>query len=532
MKFAEFPLDEALGAILAHTRRAGSVILKKGTVLDSAAIAALRAAGISQIFAAQLAPSDLPENLSADRLAARLSTPGLHRNPASTGRVNLIAEAAGLLHINTAAIHQINDIDESLTIATLPDAAIVSAGDMVATIKVIPFAVAKAVQNAVEAAAMPGIFALHPFRSLKVGLVLTEIGPLKQSVIDGTIEVTSARINGLGGSLLPPRRCHHNTTAIATALAELHAEGAELLLIAAASATVDRHDIGPAAIVAAGGEITHFGMPVDPGNLICMGKLGAIHAIVLPGCARSPKLNGIDFVLARIFAGLPVGRAEITRMGVGGLLKDTEARPLPRARAHSTKHVAALVLAAGSSSRMGGRHKLLIADADGQTMVARTVDHLREAGISPILVVTGHREAEIRAALAGRGLRFIHAARHNEGLAESLKAGLAALPDDSAGVLVCLGDMPLVDATTLRRIVAAFDPDEGRAIVVPTHQGQFGNPVLWDRSFIPEMMQLTGDQGARILLRRHAEDVAELALATDAVLRDFDTPESLAHLNP
>jgi molybdenum cofactor cytidylyltransferase len=531
MQFAAFPLDEAEGAILAHTRRVGGAVLKKGIILDASAIASLRAAGIVSVFAAKLAPTDLAENASADRLAARLVVPGLRRSPASTGRVNLIAETAGLLHIDTDAINQINQINEALTIATLPNASIVSPGDMIATIKVIPFAVALAVQGAVEAAAHTGIFTLNPFQSLKVGLVLSEMGALKQSVIDGTIEVMRTRITGLGGTLLAPRICQHDTAAIAEALRQLSGEGAELLLIAAASATVDRADIGPAAIVAAGGEITHFGMPVDPGNLICMGKIGDMHAIVLPGCARSPKLNGIDFVLSRLFAGLPVGRSEITAMGVGGLLKDTEARPLPRARAHATKHVAALVLAAGASSRMGAQHKLLIADAAGRTMIAHTVDHLRDAGIASILVVTGHREAEIRAALAGRNLRFIHAPHHAEGLAESLKSGLMALPDDVAGVLVCLGDMPLVKADTLRRIIAAYDPDEGRAIIVPTHQGEFGNPVLWDRSFIPEMMQLTGDQGARKLLRRHAELVTELALESDGILRDFDTPQSLAGLD-
>jgi molybdenum cofactor cytidylyltransferase len=528
MIFGNLPLDEAAGAVLAHSRRAGRVVLKKGTVLDAAAIGALREAGIASVIAASLDPTDLPENESADRLASRLTAPGLRRNPASTGRVNLIADAAGLLRIDAGAIDRINEIDEALTIATLPDTTMVAPGDMVATIKVIPFAVPESVQSAVEAAATQGIFALHPFRHLRVGLILSEIGTLKESVIESTISVTRDRIAGLGGTLLAPRRCQHESAAIAAALRQLCREGAELLLIAGASAPVDRSDIGPAAIVAAGGEITHFGMPVDPGNLICLGRIGDMHAIVLPGCARSPKLNGIDFVLARIFAGLPVGRAEIAGMGVGGLLKDTESRPLPRARA--TRHVAAIVLAAGASRRMGGRHKLLIEGEDGRAMIARTVDHLREAGVAPILVVTGHREDDIRAALAGRELRFVHAERHQEGLAESLKAGLAALPEDAAGVLVCLGDMPLVDAATLRRIVAAYDPDEGRSIVVPTHQGQYGNPVLWDRGFIPEMMQLGGDSGARALLRRHAEQITELALDTDAVLRDFDTPDSLATL--
>ena len=530
MIFGDTALDHAEGALLAHSRRAGTVMLKKGTVLDAAAIAALRAVGVQSVVAARLEPGDLLENPSADRLAARLTTAHLRATAAHTGRVNLIAERAGLLVVDRAAIESITLVDESLTVATLADAAVVAPGDMVATIKVIPFAVTMAVQEAVEAAASATALALHPFQPMKVGLVLSEIGTLKQSIIDSTISVTRERVAGFGGDLLAPLRCPHDTQAIAAALAQLQAQGAELLLISAASATVDRNDIGPAAILAAGGAITHFGMPVDPGNLICMGRIGTTHAIVLPGCARSPKLNGIDFVLARIFAGLPVGRAEIMRMGVGGLLKDTVSRPLPRVRAPAQRRIAAVVLAAGASRRMGGRHKLLIAGRDGRAMVARSVDHLIAAGIAPILVVTGHRADDIRTALTGRDVRFVHADRYQDGLAESLKAGLAALPEDAAAVMVCLADMPLVEPSSLSLITAAYDPDEGRLIVVPTHAGRQGNPVLWDRSFVEEMMTLSGDVGARSLLKRHMEAVAEVEIPSDSVLRDFDTPESLASL--
>jgi len=295
---------------------------------------------------------------------------------------------------------------------------------------------------------------------------------------------------------------------------------------------VDRRDVGPEGIVAAGGEIRHFGMPVDPGNLICLGAIGPRPALVLPGCARSPKLNGIDWVLARLFAGIAVTGPDVMRMGVGGLLKDTDARPLPRARATARPRVAAIVLAAGASTRMAPRHKLLVEGPDGRPMVARVVDHIVASPARPVIVVTGHRDAEIRAALAGRDVRFVYAEHHAAGLAESLKAGLAALPEEAVAALICLGDMPLVEATDISRIIAAYDPDEGRLIVVPTHDGQPGNPVLWDRGFIPEMMQLTGDTGARALLRRHADAIAEVAMDTDAVLRDFDTPESLAQHTP
>ena len=530
MIFASHPVAEAEGALIAHSRRVGGRMLKKGTILDTDAIAQLRAQGVTEVIAARLEPGDILENPSADGLADHLQTPGLRRNKAATGRVNLIAETAGLLRVDAEAIGRINLVDEALTVATLPDYAVVAPGDMVATIKVIPFAVPAAVQTKVEAAAKPGAFTLHPFRPLKVGLVLSEIATLKDSVVTGTIAVTQTRVENFGGTLLPPRRCAHEAAPIADALAGLKAEGADILLISGASAVVDRRDVGPAAIVLAGGAIRHFGMPVDPGNLICLGAIDHTPALVLPGCARSPKLNGIDWVLARLFAGLDVTPTDVMRMGVGGLLKDTEARPLPRARATSRPHVAALVLAAGNSSRMAPRHKLLVQAADGRAMIARVVDHLLQSAARPILVVTGNRAPEIRAALAGRDVRFIHAGRHAEGLAESLKAGLAALPEDAAAVLVCLGDMPLVTASSIDRILAAYDPDEGRTIVVPTFQGEFGNPILWDRRHLPDMMSLEGDTGARRLFRKHLDTITEVAMPDDSVLRDFDTPESLTTL--
>lgn len=531
MIFGPTPLDAAEGALLAHSHRVPGRVLKKGTRLDAPAIAALRAAGILEVIAARLDPGDLLEDEAATRLAGHLLAPNLRQNPAATGRVNLVAERHGLLRVDAAVIERINLIDEAQTVATLPDWSVVAPGDMVATIKVIPFAVAAEVQARVEVAAQGGAFALHPFTPRRVGLVISEIGTLKQSVVDGTIEATQGRVEGLGGTLLTPLRCPHQSAPIAAALERLRAQGAEILLIVGASATVDRRDVGPEAIVRAGGEITHFGMPVDPGNLICLGRICALPAIVLPGCARSPKLNGIDWVLARLFAGLAVGPQEVMRMGVGGLLKDTDARPLPRARATARPLVAALVLAAGRSSRMAPRHKLLTLGADGRAMIARTVDAALASQAFEVIVVTGHRGDEIQAALAGRDVRFVHAERHAEGLAESLKAGLAALPDAASGVIICLGDMPLVPQGELNRLIAAFDPDEGRRIIVPVHDGQHGNPVLWDVAYVPEMMALSGDTGARSLLRRHEDAVSELMLETDFVLRDFDTPESLATLD-
>jgi molybdenum cofactor cytidylyltransferase len=406
----------------------------------------------------------------------------------------------------------------------------------------VPFSVPGNVLSVAETLARQGAspLAVHPFRHLKVGLVVTDLPGLKDSVTDKTIEITDARITALTGSLLPPVHTAHQAEAVGLALGRLLDDGADMLLVIGASAVLDRRDVGPAGIVAAGGEIIHFGMPVDPGNLICVGRIRDKPALVLPGCARSPKLNGIDFVLTRLFAGLKVTSADIMRMGVGGLLKEMDNRPLPREKAPATPRsgvaprsaptIAAVVLGAGRSRRMAPHNKLLIPDKAGKPMIARVVDNVLSSNARPILVVLGHMAEQVEHALGGRPVRYVHAVDYAEGLSASLKAGIAAVPPEASAALVCLGDMPLVTGRMIDRLLSMYDPDEGRLIVLPTFRGKQGNPMLWDRRFFPEILQISGDSGARFLVGKHAEAVCEVEMADDAVLRDFDTTESLATL--
>jgi molybdenum cofactor cytidylyltransferase len=541
MRFGPVTLSEARGAILAHSHRLDGRMLRKGAVLDEAALEALRAAGLTEVIAARLEPGDVPEDIAADRLAAKLLSPGITRTRAATGRVNLAAETAGVLLVEAAKIDRLNGVDEALTIGTLPDGAVVAKRDLVATVKVIPFAVPGTLVQVAETVAAHGAPALRlfPFRPLTVGLVVTELPGIKENATDKTIAVTEARVVALGGRMLPARRVRHDTQSIAAALEGLLAQGADLLLVAGASAVVDRRDVGPEGIVRAGGEILHFGMPVDPGNLICLGRIGARPALVLPGCARSPKQNGIDMVLPRLFAGLPVA---VDRFGVGGLLKETDARPLPREKAtaearvgpapRSAPLIAGVVLGAGRSRRMAPLNKLLVVDRSGKPMIARVVDNVLSSKARPVVVVTGHQAEQVMHALGGRPVRVVHAPDYADGLSASLRAGIAAVPPEAAAAIVCLGDMPLVTGRMIDQLLDAYDPDEGRLIVLPTFRGKQGNPMLWDRRFFPEILRITGDSGARFLLGQHLENVAEVEMSDDAVLRDFDTAESLATLPP
>src|SRR5438128_2386032 len=542
MRFGEVPVAEAEGAILAHSLKLGTTALKKARVLSSDDLELIAAAGLSRIVVARLEPGDIGEDEAARRVATAAAGDGVEAAAPFTGRANLFAKSRGLLVFDRERLDRLNLVDEAITLGTLPPFAVVERRMMVATVKIIPFAApAPAVERCIAAARSDGpLLRVAPFLPRSVGLIQTRLPGLKESILDKTREVTEGRLKALGCRLVVEERCNHAATDLAPVIRDAIGHGIDLLLIHGASAILDRRDVIPAAIVAAGGLIDHFGMPVDPGNLLLLGHLGERAVLGLPGCARSPKVNGFDWVLERLVAGLPVGSAEIMRMGSGGLLAEIPSRPLPRAEATRAAEpkpeakpqgprIGALLLAAGQSRRMGGPNKLL-AELDGVPMVAHVARRLLASRARPIIAVLGNQADAVDTALGKLPVERVRNPEFAGGLSTSLKRGILALPSDLDGVIVCLGDMPLISGRHLDRLMAAFNPLEGRAIVVPTRRGKRGNPVLWSKRFFPEMTELAGDVGAKHLIGEHAELVAEVEMEDDAILVDIDTPEALAAL--
>jgi molybdenum cofactor cytidylyltransferase len=539
MRFGEVPVVEAEGAILAHSLKLGATAFKKARVLSRADLDLIADAGLSRIVVARLDPGDVGEDEAARRVAEAAAGDGVEAAAPFTGRANLFSKTRGLLMFEPERIDRLNLVDEAITLGTLPTHAVVEPRQMVATVKIIPFAAPEdAVSRCVETAAAGGpLLRVAPFQPRMVGLIQTRLPGLKESILGKTREVTEGRLSALGCKLLLEERCPHEAAALAALIRDAFGHGIDILLIHGASAILDRRDVIPAAIVAAGGRIDHFGMPVDPGNLLLLGHVGERPVLGLPGCARSPKVNGFDWVLERLVAGLPVGPAEIMRMGSGGLLAEIPSRPLPRAEAAravepkpaakpQARRIGALLLAAGQSRRMGGPNKLL-AEIDGVPMVARVAQRLLASRARPIMTVLGNQAEAVDTALGKLPVERVRNPDFAAGLSTSLKRGIAALPSQLDGVIICLGDMPLISGRHLDRLIAAFNPLEGRAIVVPTRRGKRGNPVLWSSRFFPEMAALAGDVGAKHLIGEHAELVAEVEMDDDAVLVDIDTPEAL-----
>ena len=530
MIFAETPLSEAEGALLAHGVRVKGGAFRKGRRLSPGDIETLAAAGQTTVMAVRLEAEDVPEDEAAGAIAEAVAGPHLAVADPFTGRANLMATTRGLLVVDQPRLDALNLVDEAITLATLPPFELLAPGEMAATVKIIPFAVPRSLlQSCLDLAHQTGpILRQAPLRPRATGLIQTRLSGTKESVLDKTREVTNARLSELGCQPAEERRCEHRIADLAATISAM--DGVEMLLIAGASAITDRRDVIPAAITACGGEVVHFGMPVDPGNLLLLGRIGSRAVLGLPGCARSPKVNGFDWVLRRLMADLPIESHQIMRMGAGGLLKEIPTRPQPRsepARTPQVPKVAAVVMAAGRSSRMGGANKLLT-EVGGLPMIARAVDAVLASRARPVTVVSGYDGARVRAAIGDRPVAIVDNPAFASGMASSLKAGILSLPVDIDGAIICLADMPLVNSQTLDRLIAAFNPVEGRAICVPTWDGKRGNPILWAKRFFPEIASLAGDVGARHLIGQYAELVAEVPMPDDSVLVDIDTPEALA----
>jgi len=336
MIFADVPLLQAEGAIAAHSIRLGDLVIKKGVVLTAQHVKGLAELAIDSVTIARLEADDTDENTAAARLAQALLGDNVMAHGPATGRANLFATCDGLLQVDAARIDAMNMVDEALTVATLPRWRVVQRGEMIATVKIIPFAVPTALlERSFAAAGTASPVSVAAFRPLRVGLIVTSLPGLKPAVIRKTSDVLVKRLQTGQASLVSEVLVPHKSKDVAEAMASMGGD-VDLLVLFGASAMTDRRDVLPMAIEQSGGTIIHFGMPVDPGNLLLLGRWTrpdgrTIPVIGAPGCARSPKENGFDWVLQRFMAGLDVTREDMMRMGHGGLLMEIVQRGQLRA---------------------------------------------------------------------------------------------------------------------------------------------------------------------------------------------------------
>src|SRR5438445_671441 len=421
MRFGPASPADAIGGVTVHTLRQGALVLKKGTTVGPAEVEALKKAGVKEIVVVRLEEGDVSEDEAAASIAQAVAGEGVNVERAFTGRSNLFAAQAGVLVVDRAAVDRINGVDEAITFATLSAFKPVVEGEMIATVKLIPFGVEAKLRDAAVDVAGKDALRIAPYVTKRVGIVSTLLPGLSPKVIDKTLRVTAERLAPAGASIIAERRVPHDEGALAASIKELLGLGAELVIV--------------------------FG-------------------------------------------------------------------------------AAAIVLAAGRSTRMGGPNKLL-AELDGKKLVRIVAEQALASKASEVIVVTGHQAELIEQALEGLKVKFVRNPDFAGGLASSVKSGIAAVPEHADGAVICLGDMPLIDARLIDRLIEAFAPDRGNLITVPVADGRRVNPALWSRRFFNELMTLDGDIGARHLIAKHAEAVAEVPVEGDGAFLDIDTPQAL-----
>lgn len=535
MKFGSFSIEAAEGVVLAHAVKLAGGSLSKGHRIGAGDIERLRGEAIGQVIAALMEEGDVGEDEAARRLAQAIAPDHLRLSEASTGRVNVYSTVDGLFVASRSAVDRLNSIDPAITLACLNDHVPVRNGDMVATFKIIPLAVSGAkLDLACEVLRSTSAFEVKPFAGRSVSLIATELPSLKPSVMDKTARVLSRRLVASGSHLVRETRVAHHVEPVAQALLDalrLPDSAPKLVILFGASAVIDAEDVIPEAIRRAGGEVVQVGMPVDPGNLLVLGRIGDIPVIGAPGCARSPKENGFDWVLDRILAGEQPSAVDISGMGVGGLLMEIQARPSLReaeARTSPAGKLVTVILAAGQARRMGegGPHKLL-AEFGGVPLIRRSVMTAIDSRSASVIVVTGHRKSEIESALSGLDVTIAHNPDYASGMASSLATGFSVEhARDADGILVMLADMPGVSSDDLDKLMAAFRQSGGQSITRAVSRGKRGNPVILPKSLFDAVLRLEGDVGARHIIETSGVPVVDIDIG-DAAHLDVDTPEAV-----
>ncbi len=336
MKFGPVPLEQAEGRILGHNIAGldGRRLLKKGKALTYDDVLALRAIGRTSVYVAELEPHDLNEDAAARRVAEAVIGNGLRLSGPASGRVNLLATALGVLRVDVDRLARINQYD-GVTLATLTSHTAVRARQIAATVKIIPFAVPEALINKVEkiAAENGPVLWVAELVSQPVSLILTGSPSIREKLTSDFAPLCE-RVVALGSSLMRTEYVsledESGESLLAEALNRQRADGARLIILAGETAIMDRHDVVPRAVERAGGQVEGVGAPVDPGNLLMIAYLDQVPVLGAPGCARSRKINVIDWVLPRLLVGDRLTRADIVSLGHGGLLEDVPERPMPR----------------------------------------------------------------------------------------------------------------------------------------------------------------------------------------------------------
>ena len=531
MKIKSLAPQDSIGAVLAQTYNLPGKVISKGTFVTNEFVGYFKTGNVKTILCAVPEEGDIHEDEAAEAISSAIDKNQIYADKASTGRVNFKSQSLCLVRYDRDFIKELNLVDESIAFSIVEHNQLLAEGDLIATLKIIPFFMQKKyVDRVIKILAKDELFKIHSLKKKEVTLIQTCFEWQKKSIFTATSNVTKARLEALGCSLKKETLINHDYDTLRTIIRSSVKNGPEVLLVSGASAITDRSDYIPKAILAEGGEIIQYGLAVDPGNLLLIGKVGNTTVIGMPGCARSPKLNGFDWVLQLLMADIPINREELADMGAGGLLMEIASRPLPRALAKSVSKretkVMGVILAAGNSTRMGKDNKLLrnIGDAP---LIRNTAIEMLKSDLDSCSIVLGYQSDKVADVIKDLNINLILNPLWKEGQASSLRAAINTLDSTYSDLLIMLGDLPGIKSSHINSIIEEHLLTDNRKskITIPSFKGQKGNPVIWGRSFFHDLSNLEGDVGGRTLFSEHPAAINILEMNDPWVVKDADTPE-------
>ena len=526
MYFGQVKVIDSLNGILAHTITLDGKKFLKGRIISKEDQQYFIKNNIKYLICAQLTQKDVHEDKAANILAKKFNNNTLALEKAFTGRSNILANESGLLVINEDKIRKFNKTSNSITIATLNNNSRVKKGEMIATIKIIPFSIKEKSIESIEKINFKKSLYIHSFKEKKCALILTHSNKENIKLNNISEKRIKERLETLNCTIKLIKTCKHDAKDISGIIKHFIKTDVDLILILGSSAIVDIKDKIPEAIMNSGGTIIRFGMPVDPGNLLLLGKIQKKTIIGLPGCARSPTLNGFDWVLERILSGNNIDNNDISAMGVGGLLKTINKREKNLVKDSKYK-ITNIILAAGQSKRMLKDNKLLI-KINKQTMLEKMIFTSLNSNANNTVLVLGYQSDIIQEIIQNNNITTVINTDYKKGLSSSLQCGISALPDDCDAAIIILADMPNIDNQVINRMINSFNPSKNYSIIIPTFNGKKGNPILLARKFFPDILRVKGDKGAKDIIINNKKSILEIPQKNSSVLNDIDTKEDLS----
>ena len=534
MKIFEKSIQKTFGYLLMHSVFLKDGRIRKGKIIDQDDIRMMEKSNISKVYVGEFEEGDISENSASSLIAKAIAKSQFSISPTLSGKTNITSTADGLIEIDEEKVTKLNSLSPNIAVSTLNNHDVVYRGDHIISIKIISYVISSSdLKKIINFLKKNKIIKLKNFTSMRFGVIYTTAKNEKRSLVEKTKKSIKSRISDYNSTIMHESVIPHDYGSLKAKIEQLIESDINCILLFLSTSITDVNDIVPSVINNLGGAVKSFGMPVDPGNLTLSGKINEVDIIAAAGSARSDTLNGLDWHLNCIHANIAVTQAMVNSLGVGGLLKDIDFA-VKRKRVSKTidtkkSNIAAVVLCAGESKRMGSKNKLLL-KVEGKTLIKNYIDNISKSNVSEIVIVTGHQSSEIEKELDGYDLKFIYNEKYREGMSTSLNTGINSLSKNINAAIICLPDMPMIGIYEINKLIEYYNPKIGHEICVATYNDQRGNPVLWDKKYFKKLMQITGDKGGRYLLPKFLDKSVEVKLG-EAVAFDVDNESSYKIIN-